>query len=45
MLEEEIEVLQFRRVDSIALLQKDSSELLCAVVWVVHCTLSISQET
>lgn len=39
MLEEEIEVLEFRRVDSIALLQKDSSsELLCAVVWVVHCT-------
>lgn len=39
ILEEEIEVLEFRRVYSIALLQKDSSsELLCAVVWVVHCT-------
>lgn len=40
MLEEEIEVLESRRVDSIALLQKDSSsELLCALVWVVHCTV------
>lgn len=42
MLEEGIEVPEFGRVDSIAVLQKDTplrmiSGRLCAVVGVVHC--------
>lgn len=41
MLEEETEVLEFRRVDSIALLQKDSSseDVLRAVGSCVGCAL------
>lgn len=49
MLEEEFDVPEFRRVDSTALLQRDSSEgvltaAVCSCGGCALCNLSISQE-